>query len=394
MNRRIFILLHVLVWIFAESPLKACENIRLDKDPNVLGLVPAWQQGKNSGCYAYAAAQLIDAERFSRGDKDRAFTTDPMILGVQSGDLLVGGGNVEDSLWHARSSGVCSSKDVSRFLGTEAGDELLKFLANHYAIARGKKLNADFVGTFTSGSKAAYFSEDIPTLGENRDFNFEHSPVTSAHRGKNNGRIQTQKKTAPPVEYSETEKKAATEICQHLAGLNLESELGINGILEFLKQSRSKFLDHILSSACKNKKNLSYLPFPTVRDFYMSDTGLKYRWPPTDRARIDGLRNAIAGKLSTKKPVAIEFCNEVVTNPKHKGRYDEHGHWVCQSNGQHAAVIVGSKKNLIGGGCSYLVRDSYCSHYPKQWYMDTCSGGEYWISSDQLLNNTRAAIFY
>ena len=380
---------NLVIWALLDTALGfpiaalACENVRLDLDPKVLGKVPAMKQGKTSACFSTTAVQLIDAYRFSNGDLDFDFISSPIVLGAESGDILSEGGTVKDSLERAKYIGTCSAKETARFLGTDQGSEFLEFLAKNYALAHGRSYNPLVQQNIQSLSKTQYFTPDSGGTFNNLD---SFRPVSFARD------VPKPKKILP--KYTATQRGAAQNICQRLKTLGVE-DASISRILEFLTDSRQILISRILGSLCKERKNLFFLPHPIIHDAWTS--GPSGEFPPESDERESKIRTAIDQALSKKKPVAIEFCNEAVTSLEHEGRYNEKAEWVCEKNGQHGAVVVGSKKNALGG-CFYLIRDSYCDQYPKQWSglskKDVCAGGQYWIPSGRLLKNTRAAIHF
>ena len=380
---------NLVIWALLDTALGfpiaalACENVRLDLDPKVLGKVPAMKQGKTSACFSTTAVQLIDSYRFSNGDLDYNFLSSPIVLGSESGDILSEGGTVKDSLIRAQSVGTCSTRETARFLGNDQGSEFLEFLAKNYSLARGRSYNPLLKQNIQSLSKTQYFEQDNGGNFENLD------SLRSVTFARDMPKVQKKR-----PKYTADQKMAAQDICQRLKTLGLE-DASVTRILEFLTESRQIFISRILGSLCKERKNLKFLPNPTMEDAWT--TGPSGVAPPNSAVRESKINLAIDQALKNKRPVAIEFCNEAVTSLEHEGKYNEKGEWICEKNGQHAAVVVGSKTNAIGG-CFYLVRDSYCDQYPKQWSglskKDVCTGGQYWIPSGRLLKNTRAAIHF
>lgn len=381
--------------------LYACEDVRLDLDPLVLGNVPPGDQGKTSACFAEAATQLIDAYRFSKGDKERDFISSPLILGSQAGDLLSDGGTIERALDVAKESGTCNRKDVLINLGAKNETEFLELLDEYYGIAQGRNKRDSFA---LGGSKIDAYSSKMQNFSDNNNalYSATSQSVTFESWSDRKSQVVPTKKV-PPKKYSQLQRETATKLCLELINGKILSP-GLNTLLRLLDGTRTNFVKEVLASLCKKKKELSYLPKAKTEDFWVETNRSGYLKPPTDDERIKSLRTVIENQLTLKKqPIAIEFCNETVTSSKHEGKYNEKGEWVCQENGGHAAVIVGSKKNIIGQ-CSYLVRDSYCSQYPKQSNKlsrfgaasksEVCTKGQYWISSDQLLKNTRAVVHY
>ncbi len=82
--------------------------------------------------------------------------------------------------------------------------------------------------------------------------------------------------------------------------------------------------------------------------------------------------------LQQKTPVGINFCSDVVTNPKYtRSSYNE----VCN---KHYAVAVAQRKNAAGK-CEVLMADSQCAKY-NQISPGRCHKGLLWIQRSVLFN--------
>ncbi|WP_374076491.1 hypothetical protein [Bdellovibrio bacteriovorus] len=94
-----------------------------------------------------------------------------------------------------------------------------------------------------------------------------------------------------------------------------------------------------------------------------------------------GLKEGLQQTLSSLKPVAINFCAEVVTQRNFTPGYGGFG-----SCARHYAVAVGRKQ--INGQCYILVRDSQCAKYKMKDGSAVCEKSQFWINIHQLINNT------
>ncbi len=89
----------------------SCPDVRLDK--SILKSVPVLDQDGSGLCYAYTAATMIDAYRFSHGDSDVRFTTSPLALAVQTkGQSENGNGWAHEVL--ANAAKICNHQEVSK----------------------------------------------------------------------------------------------------------------------------------------------------------------------------------------------------------------------------------------------------------------------------------------
>lgn len=94
-----------------------------------------------------------------------------------------------------------------------------------------------------------------------------------------------------------------------------------------------------------------------------------------------GLNESLQKTLSSLKPVALNFCAEVVTQRNFTPGYGGFG-----SCARHYAVAVGRKE--INGQCHVLVRDSQCAKYKMKDGGVACEKSQFWINIHQLINNT------
>jgi hypothetical protein len=108
-------LLALLILAWPLGAFAECADVRLDN--TILKKVPMMDQDGASLCWSYTAATLIDAWRFSHGDKDTTKFTSPIALWVQGSSFRSGNGNgyTEDALNTARDmKKTCDHIEVSK----------------------------------------------------------------------------------------------------------------------------------------------------------------------------------------------------------------------------------------------------------------------------------------
>ena len=76
-----------------------------------------------------------------------------------------------------------------------------------------------------------------------------------------------------------------------------------------------------------------------------------------------------------QKPVALDFCSDVITNPGFATSYNS----PCA---RHYAVAVGQRVN--NGQCEILMRDSLCENY-NSIQEGRCEDGYYWNQRKHLM---------
>lgn len=353
-----------IVFNLAFSHALACEDIRLDKDPSVLGRVPAWDQGKNGTCWAFSATQLIDAWRFSTGDKDFKHLTSPLMVAVDGVGNDAGTyewGNVVKAAKTVREKGSCNAKWVSDHLGIEKANQVIENLEAIHSLTK----------------PVVRMSDSIDLMIKNPSF--------SSNKMKDDVLKGLPKFEISPGESSRSKAEAAEKCSQYLTQIGVEDKIapGVGAIQAALEQDRVGFTKEILSFICKDTKPMRHLP------------DLQYTFPPDSEPQSTN-RNAqiqrlLDEKLKSKKPTAINFCYSGVINKVSEVHPIRGAR--CDDNSDHYAVIVGSSKKAFGK-CEYLVRDSYCSQYEKKTRKKVCKDGQHWMTAEQLMKNTMGLIHF
>lgn len=107
-----------------------------------------------------------------------------------------------------------------------------------------------------------------------------------------------------------------------------------------------------------------------------------------DRMNSPDLLTTVQKLLSQQRPVAVNFCAEVVSWNNFTPSYEGFG-----SCARHYAVIVGQRRN-VAGRCEFLVRDSLCSQYPLDKNKNPrCEQGQFWIESGALMANSDGLVW-
>lgn len=132
-----------------------------------------------------------------------------------------------------------------------------------------------------------------------------------------------------------------------------------------LKPERQKEILSLLDPMCERKIEI---PLPVTWTLTRRESG------------GEGLRAALLRNLRESVPVAVNFCSEVATFRSHSPAPG--GLNLCS---RHYAVAVGSR--MREGRCEILMRDSLCESYRRKKGFE-CERGQYWIRSDQLIENT------
>lgn len=199
------IILFFLLVLSAVVPAFAaedCSSVDLDSDPQILGRVPIWDQGDTHVCPSFAAAQIIDAYRFQKGDRDFSHLTSPVGLAARTIETYAQrgssyqGGKIAQAFHTAKSRGTCNAKALSDHLGSKTTQQIIEGLSVCHQ--------------------------------------------TAAH-----------------------DKQKAIQQCQRFfaeTGLPIESIPTANVLSELLMEPKEKFMSQVLSPFCQDNKNLEDLP--------------------------------------------------------------------------------------------------------------------------------------
>jgi hypothetical protein len=321
----------IIIIVFFESILFAnCVNIRLDQENGPLAHLPIYDQDNFGSCYAYTAAQLIDAYRYSHGFSENKILTSPLKITADSSTLLSysenGGGKINDSLLEAKQQGSCN-KDIT--------DQLL-----------------------SGRTEKQFFKKASRDLTKYDDEQLEYSNELKKQKDSlsfiKKLQIAFGIKTLPSRPISNVIKKIQCD----LQASNLPRNIipNFNDLEEIIRHASSwdaYYIRDLINKVCeKNLINLSELPNPTQIQF-----GIDSKMSLEERSKAV---SSTINKLFIEKnpqPIGISFCSKTLFDQNYYGanRYEIlSGSENC---GNHGALIIGSKL-LKSGKCKYLIRNS------------------------------------
>ncbi len=324
-----------------------CSAVRLDAPggPMEFSKMPVLNQGNTPLCFAYAAAQMIDAYRFSHDTKQPKQLTSPLALATQDGVYNnefrtknhispLEGGMIWMAIGAGRRAGSCSYEAIQKLPGSEELNSAIQELKNLYAYGQARP---------TASSK-------LRAPGENTD------EVADLILCK-----------FPVLETLSSSNK--TIVRQLKAALR--------------SRSVSPFLKEVIDLACKNHTTpLSNLPAPEHLD---ADEVLA-RFPGEKAS--EHFIHLIHERLSTKnpQPIGITYCASILFQ-KNREKSIFTGDFDYDLNcNLHASVIIGRRK-APDGSCQFLIRNAAgptCDSYydPKQ-----CENGQVWVDRKRIGDN-------
>jgi hypothetical protein len=316
-----------------------CADVRLDDKGKSMENVPALDQLSFGDCYAEVASEMVDAYRFSHGDKRTNLHSEPLMTAIEIG---------QSKGW----------KDLDYgYTPCQAVDDFRKNGACNMASVIEK-------------------DGETPESYMARYIGFQNSIATLA-----------QSTTANADQISREVSGDSVSICDDLAngGMARGSGAAVSSIqTDLLKNGNVAMMESLRESLCSGSAHFNLqTPLPACNVFSPSEA----RQPGTFDQTIQWRLN-----LPNAQPVAISFCSAILTAGRSfqvnlddvaAGKADASNK--CED---HAALVIGSRKNPQTGKCQYLVRNSWgtACEYSKDWQCDT-GKGNLWIDRDTLVNN-------
>ncbi|MBC75599.1 MAG: hypothetical protein CME64_06250 [Halobacteriovoraceae bacterium] len=327
-----FFLFSLAFFSVSTSLYGSCSPMRLDREGGPLERMPVLDQGNLNICYGYAVSQVIDAYRFSHGDKDFDHLTSPVAVSVyysaEKEKDSIEYGKTEDAILSVLESGSCKHSTIYREVGQVDFKEYFEELEDYF--------------------------DDFKNLGSRGSFFGFFKPKTPNELGSD-------------LQCFIYEQGAAREVVP-----------GLEEVLNALKSStKLEYLKELFNALCKkNKKELRFKPKQHTK--YARD------FSPKDRT--EGVFNSIhdAWETSNPQPVAISFCEDFLYRKGHVG-VDKQGKVSSRCRTHHASIVVGRRPSKDGKTCQFLVRNSKgdsCNSYDWE-----CENGQVWVDQEALGRN-------
>lgn len=347
----------------------ACGNVRLDQPPHSMAHVYVRDQGPFRDCYAAAAAQMIDAYRFSHGDTRYNLATSTLMAATQNArdeffpKLQISHGDTCSCIGTVAKHGGCSAlaenlsdgswPDYYMFHYQMWADELEK--ANAVAV----KDNIDFL-VYLTGQPPEYDSEK---------------------------ELENEKR------YNRLLEQYAQNVCKDLTKTTIQKKSmpSVQFIEEFLAADNSAgLIEFLLAKLCTGANHFE-VKLPSCGEHIFN------RVIPD----VSGHERQISGLLNqpNAQPLAIKYCSAVLRkgssyegNPLNfpLGMGKE-----AKDCGLHESLIIGERKSPKTGHCQYLVRNTWgvsCNQgYAKEW---DCESGSIWIDQDALTKNIYSLSYF
>lgn len=364
-----------------------CKDVRLDQAGGPFEKIPVYDQekfyqrleGAEAGkrdlsasgenlCYAVVASQLIDAQRFSKGDSltklssplslalnHKASRKEVAIEGMDGSDDydVLGPGNPILALMTNHNQSVCDQK----------------WLENYAAMMDSSRPGAD-ENSNTGRSVASFFKgtfDQIKKVGEAKAglSRKEEDVLNEYYRCRSSAAGSRLSDILEATRAALNEAKPIPQARSFLQKLCKEHSFRVEPPRPKFSTGRDAVGDRELESELARARSSN------------DDTALMVASRKLEISQKNRMKETISRLLTDKKPtpVGIGYCHHMVTGASPR---------VCHE-ANHTSVIIGQRWK--GGSCEVLIRDSYGEEACKKSSYP-CDNGSMWIPMDDLIDYT------
>jgi hypothetical protein len=352
--------------------------------------MPAYDQGRTGTCYAFAATQLVDYWRQSRGfmPEPRISLASPIHMAMvyktamKQADQL-DGGLIFEAVMAMRKYGICPkvvvNKDIKDFLGRALG---------------GYKITGDSTG--------AQIEEDVVFTELTQGFIIQQ---TGAHGGDGNYNSLDPKAVTFQQYLSWTKSKSQRESIRKMDEKTLKNVY--DAFMKYFGQGNYVgFVNEVLKSCASPENRIAILDqMPKPRNFKVDNfKTYKSKNPDKNEGDYMSFRKAQYGEMirtllnrKNAPAIGLAYCSSVLSNPGSSGLDPAGG--ITQKCGGHASILVGKRE--VNGKCQYMLKNSWnspgiCDKNGGCIYRevrDPKSGSTYkeevgaWVDEENILNN-------
>jgi hypothetical protein len=355
--RLLFLCSFCLFPLFNSLADSGCSTINLEDNGKSMSHVPVLDQGSAGYCYAYAAAELMDAWRFSHGDVRYHQHVSPIPLAMQQG--------------------LAISKEIH---APETSDYSVRFGENGKtcpvinsipkkprSVCTSEGVHDRYRGNSISTERA--IRQDI--LPEDYLNNEENGPATSQFLGYLDDLFATERYR---YQRSALSSCGVEDVKRQLQILDFGSLAPTTKVLKTLLNQDDPvlFVDGVVTVGCTNPKNRIELPEFSCESMNRGcyDEKKPGCGDPAPLIReIDkrlGMENA--------QPIAVGIDSSIFFNTDPSSQ--DPGK---KMNANHVALVVGRRK--VGNSCQYLIRNSHGENCPDS---GGCVAGDIWLDEALL----------
>ncbi len=314
-------------WAYAANAVSGL--IELDQPGGTMQYVSTRDQSINLDCFAVSAVEMIDAWRFSHGDKNTSFQTSALVVAARAnsmddGNELGQGETLQQAILALALYGACSENATFEALGTFDTNTIVGILK-----------------IWKSGTSPYYsLGVDDPTYA-------------SWIKSRN---------LYPAIEGL---------VCQGDRPDLLPNEEFLKYV--FMNVDPGAQLTTILSRACTGANHLDLRSWQLLIMLSRVDTSNQ---SPT--TIVQEIGSMLTGPQS--QPIGIKYCDNVLYSPAYKANGN-----VTPDCEMHESLVIG--KRIVDGTPQFLIRNSWgndCNGVP----VGACDGkGDFWIDGNSLASN-------
>ncbi|MCC7440029.1 MAG: hypothetical protein IT285_00260 [Bdellovibrionales bacterium] len=386
----------------ALSTRESCTSIRLDRDGGPLSRIPVLDQGSRGICFAFSAAQLADAWRFSHPLSDGSISggaghlSSPLPISIASAvdagrRYEFEGGLTEEALRRIRLHGSCDQNAIFSATGGRDPNDGARSdrLTQHI-----RQSIDDFIDALRTRPDPSDPWETRYTLAM-RQLQHVH-PDWAISRVAAQARYQI----AQPF---------AQAFCSFLESEGLPLPGAPQGGLVNSAQVLAAYLARAVDLGTGDTDFYARYFENVCRGHTERFTGVipteQSRFFPPGRNEAPELRSTLHRLISRggAQPVGIDICTNMIRSvPPYRGmhyRTEPDGRRVLgctadpalpqdSGDGTHAVVVAGRRWNESSGRCQFLVRNSWgtsCAGYPSE--LD-CEQGSLWVDEADVGEST------
>jgi hypothetical protein len=357
--------------------------------------MPAYDQGRTGTCYSFAATQLVDYWRQTRGTRidEEIMLASPIHMAMVYSSYMgrkgsLDGGLIFEAIQSLQKYGLCSqevvNRDIRKYLSAEVGELYTDWKR------RGAKVQDDAVfAELTEG----FIVQQTGENGGDGNYNRLDPHLVTFNEY-----------------YAWAKDYDRRETIRMLSKKTLRKVY--NKMMPYIKNNNYVgFLNKVLKSCRRKKHHVKFLDtMPRVRRF---DVG-EYKYAKQKRRfknrkhynrwRRNTYRDMIRGLLNRKNApaIGISYCSYMLDYPG-ESALDSSGRPINSNDincGGHASIIVGKKE--MDGHCMYLLKNTWNSQdvCKRQDYgclyrdvTDPDTGKKYkeevgtWVYEEDLLDN-------
>lgn len=326
-----------LLFVFFASHISYadyCEPMRLDGAGQSMEEMPIFSQNDIGNCYSVAVAQMIDAYRFSHGDKNRHIISSPIAIAANAK--------------YYQEAVYAMNAQVESKLGLE----IEKAASITGGLTDGRMVLKKNIDYFDAGSVSGVFAtmkkEDSLTVCD-----YKTVEKVISDKSDLNKMLDLWKSSSKNVAKYAVD----AQTCALKTGNYLETIQAIQSAV--LKTNLPEYIDTLIDKSCSQNQIKVQVPRPT--DLWLD---------------IQKVHQILSFK--NPQPVAVSYCANFVLKEM-----------PTEQCAQHVSVIIGRRRNSRGK-CEFLVRNSWgesCKVYSKAV---SCERGQFWVEEEALASNSYA----